>query len=102
MPAAENSKELCTPAEPAPDPGECGSAGPQIAGAGGAADGVSSGKGDAMPSVAVAVAPPTVDATCRHSELFFTILFHFLIYFIRFEIGACVGFDLIFFFFGLF
>ncbi|XP_061342256.1 uncharacterized protein LOC133288491 isoform X2 [Gastrolobium bilobum] len=59
-PVADNSKKTCTP-EPVPDPGECGSRDAQIAGAG-AADGVSSGKGDATPAVAVAV--PIADATC--------------------------------------
>ncbi|TKY55321.1 AAA domain-containing protein [Spatholobus suberectus] len=60
VPPAENSKDLCTP-EPVPDPGECGSGDAQIAGAG-AADGVSSGKGDAMP--AVPVTAPIADASC--------------------------------------
>ncbi|KAK7330612.1 hypothetical protein VNO77_24810 [Canavalia gladiata] len=60
VPSAENSKELCTP-EPVPDPGECGSGDAQIAGAG-AADGLNSGKGDAMP--AVPVTAPIADATC--------------------------------------
>lgn len=56
MPAAENSKELCTPDPPA-DPGECDA---QIAGEG-AGDVVSSGKNDA--AAAVAVAPPIADGT---------------------------------------
>ncbi|KAF7838180.1 ATPase family AAA domain-containing protein 1-A isoform A [Senna tora] len=55
-PAAENSKELCSP-EPAADPGECDA---QIAGEG-AGDGVSSGKGDA--AAAVPVAPPIADGS---------------------------------------
>ncbi|KAI4336307.1 hypothetical protein L6164_014847 [Bauhinia variegata] len=59
MPAAENSKELCT-SEPAADPGECGSGDAQIAGAG-AGDGLSSGKGDTAP--AVAVAAPIADGS---------------------------------------
>ncbi|KAH1202095.1 putative AAA domain-containing protein C24B10.10c [Glycine max] len=57
---AENSKDLSSP-EPVPDPGECGSGDAQIAGAG-AADGVSSGKGDATP--AVPVTAPIADAAC--------------------------------------
>ncbi|ESW27532.1 hypothetical protein PHAVU_003G210300 [Phaseolus vulgaris] len=57
---AENSKDLRTP-EPVPDPGECGSADVQIAGAG-SADVVSSGKVDATP--AVPVTAPIADAAC--------------------------------------
>ncbi|XP_014508990.1 uncharacterized protein LOC106768376 isoform X4 [Vigna radiata var. radiata] len=57
---AENSKDLRT-SEPLPDPGECGSAEVQIAGAG-SADGVSSGKVDATP--AVPVTAPIADAAC--------------------------------------
>lgn len=64
---AENSKDLSSP-EPVPDPGECGSGDAQIAGAG-AADGVSSGKGDATP--AVPVTAPIADAACKHSDFFF-------------------------------
>ncbi|MED6207390.1 hypothetical protein PIB30_035383 [Stylosanthes scabra] len=67
IPAAENSKENVAPAEPARAPGECGSGGAQaqIDGASSASEeGMSSGKGDAIPSVAVAVTPPIADATC--------------------------------------
>lgn len=75
MPAAENSKEVCTP-EPAADPGECGSGDAQIAGAG-AGDGLSSGKGEVTP--AVAVAEPIADGTClavRNFICFKFIIFH--------------------------
>ncbi|MED6184991.1 hypothetical protein PIB30_052748 [Stylosanthes scabra] len=65
MPAADNSKENVAPAEPACGPGECGSAGARIDGASSASEeGMSSGKGDAIPSVAVAVTPPIADAAC--------------------------------------
>lgn len=77
---AENSKDLSSP-EPVPDPGECGSGDAQIAGAG-AADGVSSGKGDATP--AVPVTAPIADAACKHSDLFFFKYVRFLLLYFLF------------------
>ncbi|KAJ1413285.1 SMAD/FHA domain superfamily [Sesbania bispinosa] len=62
-PASENSKEFCTP-EPVPDPGECGSGDPPIAGVD-ATDAVSPPKGDADAKPAVPVTTPVADATCR-------------------------------------
>lgn len=57
MPAAENSKELCTP--PTVDPGEHGPGGGPIAGVD-AGEGVSSLKEDAAPA-AVAVTTPIAE-----------------------------------------
>lgn len=57
MPAAENSKELCTP--PTVDPGEHGPGGGPIAGVD-VGEGVSSLKEDAAPA-AVAVNTPTAE-----------------------------------------
>lgn len=57
-PAAENSKEVCTP-EPAADPGECGSGDAQVAGVG-SGDGLSSDKGEVEPA-------PIADGTCLES-----------------------------------
>ncbi|KAJ1380470.1 SMAD/FHA domain superfamily, partial [Sesbania bispinosa] len=61
--ASENSKEFCTP-EPVPDPGECGSGDPPIAGVD-ATDAASPPKGDADAKPAVPVTTPVADATCR-------------------------------------
>lgn len=53
MPAAESSKEMCTP--PDVDPGDCGNCEAPIAG-----DNVNDGKGETS-SAAVAVAAPIAD-----------------------------------------
>ncbi|XVE54501.1 hypothetical protein DITRI_Ditri03aG0086800 [Diplodiscus trichospermus] len=55
MPAAESSKEMCTP--PAVDPGDCGNGEAPIDG-----DGVNAGKGETS-SAAVAVASPIADGS---------------------------------------